>query len=488
MKNLSNFYVKYSEFIISSLFLLLCLLYIPFFGEVYNRPGSDPDVLFVLNSILILEGEIPCNVDQPGTTMQIFGAVLYKLIYSIRYLLFEDIASLSEDIIQYDTIYATIQRLIIIIFISVAQFFFLREIKLHLSKILSSISFAVVLFLSPWAYSVCSISGNSFAVLASIFFMMFVTKSYLSKKTLSTKEFIFLAAITGFGLASKFIFIFIIPSLLLIPSLNLKKFARFWGFTIIFLMLFTLPISSKYTESIDFVLQVLKGHGAYGTSEAEFDVEHFWNNLISILVGVKRQLFIVLLGFSAMIHNIFFKTNDENHHLSKSLKIYLLILLVASPIVAKHGARSDYFVVIYPLLVLSSVYVVFTFKRYLKYEFSKRLIIGFFIFYCSLFIKNSIDSYKNSQEFNNRVKNNYIRGTGFYDKYSSYYTANHAYSCSYFTNDLQRLYPSAEFFSGNSAYVVDWGNDPLRKITRTDTVIRTDWKKFDLEVFTIETK
>jgi len=467
---------------------LLCLFYVPFFGEVYNRPGSDPDVLFVLNSILILEGEIPCNVDQPGTTMQIFGAVLYKLIYSIRYLLFDDIASLSEDIIQYDTIYATIQRLIIITFIAVAQFFFLREIKLHLSKNLSSISSAVVLFLSPWAYSVCSISGHSFAVLASILFMMLVTKSYLSKKTLSIKEFIFLAAIAGFGLASKFIFVLIIPSLLLMPSLNLKAFVRFWSLTTIFLILFTLPIRSRYSESIDFILQVLKGNGAYGTSEAEFDLEYLWNNLISILVGVKRQLLIVLLGFSAMIHNVIFKYDNKNEHLSKSLKIYLLILVVASPIVAKHAPRSDYFIVIYPLLVLSSAYVVFTFKRYLNHDSSKILIIGFLVLYFFLFIKSSIESYKNSQEFNNRVKNNYIRGAGFYDKYSTYYTTNHAYSCSYFTHDLQSLYPSAEFFSGDSVYVVDWGNDPLRKITRTDTVIRTNWEKFDLEVFTIATK
>ena len=76
---LENKYYYLATFIIPALFIVLFVYLISARGSFYFGNYSDPDYVYLFNSLRVSELKSPVHIDHPGTTLQVIGGIFIKL-------------------------------------------------------------------------------------------------------------------------------------------------------------------------------------------------------------------------------------------------------------------------------------------------------------------------------------------------------------------------------------------------------------------------
>ena len=350
----------------------------------------------------MMEFEDIGHTDHPGTTLQIFGAVILKIIFAgktdsqILDIIFSDpeyyLNILNKSLILINCI--ALFCLGIFVYSKTSNLF--MSLLLQLTPFISFEIFYGLVIVSPENFLILCVISMS----AVLFYMVYDEDSGKHALALS----ILFAVICGFGSVSKlnFVPLCILPFILL---KGVKYKLIFSAGTILIFFIFFLPVISKFSKFFAWAGNLTVNSGIHGKTElSKFDLSLFIKNIIHIFSNDIFLAVIYLLIISVLALSLIIKSaNRSGQDLSLSVKerkvLFAILLAITFQIlvVAKnYMPYAQYYIV--PSLMLAVTGLIFlisyslrTFKAFINIEPKKVFITAFLM--VSLFsvveIKNS---------------------------------------------------------------------------------------------------
>ena len=258
----------------------------------------DPDYYYLLSS-LDLTLRQPIGVyHHPGTTAEIFGAAVIRLVHLFQQTPDNVQTAVLKDPESYlmaiHALSALLNALALLV-LGMASF-----------KVTNKVWLSVLLQLSPFVSSLILIDTAArfkpepFILFACLLFLALVVVFIHSEQTHGAWLALAFAAVCGFGLATKFTFIpMVVIPVLLLPGAKLK--ALFLAGTVLAAVAFTLPIRDRYAELGTWVSNVVFHVGLYGDGAAGIvDVNLYKQNLTALLGRNVPFVMIVLFAVFVM--------------------------------------------------------------------------------------------------------------------------------------------------------------------------------------------
>ncbi len=269
---------------------------------VTHYTSSDPAYAYLMNGLTLAGGSLDIgHTDNPGTTVQVFQAVVIRIVY-----LFRSAPSLVDDVVANPELYITAGRagmLIVNTLLLVWLGLFVWKLsgkKMWMALLMQTLFFysqyLIIYFtlLMPEAFL---ISGG--IVLSGICIHILYCRQLTN--TLKIKYAIAFAVVTAFMAVTKFpaVVLFAIPLFLL--SGNLYKLIYLVG-TFLFAALFVLPAKNKIHHFFEFIFGILTHTGRYGTGEKGFvNKSDFANNLYTHYFHSTTYFIIIITGALLLI-------------------------------------------------------------------------------------------------------------------------------------------------------------------------------------------
>lgn len=326
---------------------------------------TDPEYAYLLNGLNLAfdYGNIG-HIDHPGTTVQVFSAVIIKTTFCFR----KTEHDMRTDVLLNPEIYLStiawtfsLFNCLILFFLGHLIYRMTNEIEYGL--LFQAISVMSITTLSNAFYRISPEPLLFGAV--SILVMLFLSKFYFYKTwgrvymnhesiTKVTKIIdidlliILMAVLIGYCFATK---INSLP-LIILPLLMVTNRNKVLFLCIVFIMfiIFTLPISNQYLTFLNWVLNIVTHSGHYGTGEKNMiDVQTMSNNFYLFVKHEGILFFTLVLSFVFIIREWFRK------QFGTSFKMLLLIFVVQITfliMVLKHF-EYHYFVPIYPTIAIN---------------------------------------------------------------------------------------------------------------------------------------
>ncbi len=318
-------------------------------GPYWLGPNSDPAYLYLINSLYILQHISPAFVDHPGTTLEVLGAIVIKLLnWSVPQ------QQLIDNVLLNPEYYLNAQYFLIL-FLNITTLFFLGLYALKKSKdvifslFVQSGAFAYLLLKSYGSRGhVLTIASNVFAEslfpFISNLFILCILFLYFSERKKNHYLYSFLFAIfSAAGVITKVSF----APLLIIPFLMLRGFRAkllFVGIFIASCFLLTIPIIPEYKEMFNYIYLFQANKGIHGTGGV--GMLSFQQMLVNAKGFFRDQPFLlacILAGIVSLLCATFFwrRINWQKERMKKDV-LYLGILfsgvLLQIIFVLKHPA------------------------------------------------------------------------------------------------------------------------------------------------------
>gem|GEM_PF-2409825 len=265
--------------------------------------GGDPMYAYLLNSLTLAQGEFDIgHTDNPGTTVQVFGAVVLRLVY-----LFRSADTIQNDVIANPEFYLFICRFAQLILIS-ALLFILGKVVVKSHN--GGVATALIMQSSILSGIFILMQSASFApeglLIAGGIALLILCWKYLDRvdygSEVSTKY------ILGFGVLCGFITVTKLPALvcIAIPLVTLKEMRAKLVFLISFIVssaFFLIPIYNRLESLFGFVGGLLTHTGTYGTGKEGFvDTSTLLPNLKAHFI---MDTFFFLVLFVALLTTLF---------------------------------------------------------------------------------------------------------------------------------------------------------------------------------------
>jgi hypothetical protein len=315
---------------------------------VTHYSGSDPAYAYLINGLTLATGSSDIgHTDNPGTTVQVFEAIVIRFVY-----LFRSAPSVTDDVIANPELYIMAGRtgmLIVNTLLMVWLGFFVwkrtggkKWLALGMQTILFYSQYLIIYFalLMPEAFL---ISGG--IVLSGICIHLLHAPELTHRRKI--KYAAAFAVVTAFMAVTKFpaIVLFLIPLTLL--SGNLYKLI-YLVFTFVSAYIFILPARAKISNFFDFIFGILTHKGRYGSGEegfADADVflsniyTHFHYNILYFLI-LSISLLIILAGF------VRYKKWMQPHALKYRLLAGILLAGIANVVMASKAFAYHYLIAV----------------------------------------------------------------------------------------------------------------------------------------------
>lgn len=278
--------------------------------------GGDPMYAYLLNGLTLARGEADIgHTDNPGTTVQVFSAIIIRVIY-----FFSSSDNITDDVIGHPEKYLFIARLIQISLISLSLFWLGKKVYKWQNN-----SLPVALFLQNSALTgVMTIThSHSFAPeglliiggIAMLALCMKILSDQQLQATLPKRYAILFGIICGFMIITKLpgaVYVFI--PLFVLTGLRSKLIfaASFVGSA----FLFVLPAINRIHFLFDFAVNVATHSGHYGAGEAEMlNTSEFIDNLKmhfsgDIVLTLVLLAAIITLGIGLIQYKTWFRSNS----------------------------------------------------------------------------------------------------------------------------------------------------------------------------------
>jgi hypothetical protein len=314
-------------------------------GPYWISNNSDPEYLYLLNSLAMTQSEQTGTTGNPGTTLQMLGAAVLKITHSLD---LSEKDNLEFAVLKNPEFYLTVINIVLVAF-NVLMLFILGLITFHVTK---NIWLSLLLQFSPFLSntlltdSLPRVSPESLLLCTGLLFVLILIKMAHDKNLpeSANRYTIILALVSGFGVATKLTFI----PLLIIPLLIFPKLRNKIGFLILTglgFILWTWPVISQYKILIGWYYKILTHTGFYGFGNPGIlDTGIYLRNIINMLL--LNPLFFLILVFSIgfiLISGLSFAGKDKPGRKNPWHDIFFRLLvavtlaqLFAVAIAAKH--------------------------------------------------------------------------------------------------------------------------------------------------------
>ena len=319
--------------------------------------GTDPESAYLLNGLNIATGKAVGHFDNPGTTVQMYSAVVLRVTHLFRFSgkdIETDVLSNSEfyiEVLRKGHIFINALILLLLGFVA--------------SSILGNIWIGFLLqtapFLSVTLIEECftKVAPEQFLFTAIAVLIMLLLKFYTSENPNHKKFPLLFGLLAGFGLATKMTFL----PILIIPFVVLKGQKNKWLYVATIFpafILFTLPAAKGYLHMAYWLVNLGTHTGTYGQGDSGFiDFAMYFSALVSI-TEINKSLIAVMLLSALSLLLFWFIGGKQKRQASKSEVSILLAVLISQfgsiLMVAKHYQSNHY---LFPALSLTGFALVF---------------------------------------------------------------------------------------------------------------------------------
>lgn len=386
-------------------FLLFLSTYQTITKKTYNWYGGDydPPYSFLFNSLnnaMLYEAG---NVDNPGTPVQFAGALVIRTYHLFDFKNKENIqVAVLKDPEKYILILTWFFALINCLVVFGAGYLVFRLTGLLLQSFFLQFS----VFLTPMSlfHGMIRVS-QEMTLFTSAFVMAFLLYLYLKNKISLNGFIIFIALVSGYGISSKLTFVpFLLTPLIIIPKRKNKL--KFFLFSFLSFMIFTLPIIRMYDRIYFWARALLTHTGQYGTGEKGFiNTSTYISDLIKLIT--VNPLFSITLILGIIILVIFW--NNKNSLVDKTNFKVSLAVLITQVTGVLLIAKQPFDRYLMPFEVLSGLQILILFDfliNRIDLNYKKSLLTVFFIVFLIL---GGLKSYMKKESFYSDEDNNEYR-------------------------------------------------------------------------------
>ncbi len=315
-------------------------------GWIYSLGGnSDPEYMYLFNALNILNWSAPFHIDNPGTPLQVLGALVLFVKGAIINL------SLSSSVIQASVIndpeaYLRSMHLVLAIMIALALYLAGRGLFQATGKVLPALilQFGLLCY-GTLQTELVRISPEPLMIFAALLVCCIVAPELAGARAEPSRHAHTLrpaltGVVLGFGIATKVTFLPLVLLLFVFAGAR-KKLIVLVSCAVSFVF-FTLPIASRYGEMFNWFESIAIHQGHYGQGPAGLPpLKELFSNTGS-LFREEPLLFISLaLGIACALFVTFSKDDSEpgpKRTIQKFLWSACLIISVQIAITAKHPA------------------------------------------------------------------------------------------------------------------------------------------------------
>jgi len=251
------FNLNWNSFLKSAI-LLVCPSLFMFFALSFNRThfGNDPEYAYLLNGINIGILKPVGHTDNPGTTVQIFSAIVLRCAYLAQP---DKSEGFQKFILRNADRHIELERKVLIAINGIV----ILLLGIISFNILRNVWFSLVLQIMPFTsanlteHIFTKVSPEPVLLIPTAALVLLILSYYFSIIRDEKKYALFFALVGGFGLATKATFL----PLILIPFLllsNLKLRKRFLLFIGLFFIVFTLLAVPNYPHIAKWFLLFLQ--------------------------------------------------------------------------------------------------------------------------------------------------------------------------------------------------------------------------------------
>ncbi|MDO9257953.1 MAG: hypothetical protein Q7U54_20740, partial [Bacteroidales bacterium] len=305
------------------LFLILVPLVFLVIGFKFDRTkyGTDPESAYLFNGLNIAMGKPVGHFDHPGTTVQIYSAVVIGVTHLLRF----TNTNLQTDVLTNSELYIEVLRMSFIVFNSLLIFLVGFLAFSSLKNIWLTISLQLTPFLSTTLieHLATKISPEQLLFSSTILLTILILKHYSSLNKENKWFALLFGLLAGFGMATKFTFL----PLLVIPFIVLKGNRNkvvYLGTIIPSFILFTLPAAHDYKVMFKWLLSIASHTGIYGQgSNGIIDAKEYVQSISKICMANKPMLFALLASLYLLII-LFVKSRRKIEHVKTPETAYIL--------------------------------------------------------------------------------------------------------------------------------------------------------------------
>jgi 4-amino-4-deoxy-L-arabinose transferase-like glycosyltransferase len=430
----------------TSLFLILPGIFL-FFALPFNRThfSNDPEYAYLMNGINIGMLKPVGHTDNPGTTVQIFSAVVLRCAYLVQP---DKKDGFQKYLLRNADKYIELERKglialngIVMLLLGIISWILLRNV--WLSLLLQIMPFTSA---NLTEHIFTKVSPEPVLLVATAALVLLVIWYYVLEKRNEERFAILFALALGFGVATKatFLPLMLIPILLLENRMLRKKFLRYF---ILFFILFTLPAVPQYPHMAKWFILLMAHTGTYGEGGlGVINVAQYLNDIVKICFN-NPVLTITLLASASIIVTTLFKSSFRTEF--KTNLIFRIITALAAAqiagviMVAKHYHANHYLVPELCLMAVSWIFIFMYLNEKLPFNFRKAFAIVPFLL---LLIAAGLVS--KNRNYLQAADQGYILSNQDYDKMTKLRNDEYnGYTCAYY-------YPT----SINPYSALRWGN------------------------------
>ena len=344
----------------------LLLLVIPIASMSFYKPSTqwrdpvfstgyfDPEYLYLMNSLCVLNGVPPGHKDHPGTPLQIFGGLVLKLENWGQ-----SADQITVSVIKNPDKYVADLSYPLAVFCSIILAFIGVVAAQAFGSVLLGIAFQLFPFASvhPWNFLfrfTSDLPSMLFSELFAAFFCLFYLRSK-EKGQIPARDLTILGAVFGAAMAFK------VTAALMIffPFILLRKdrkgiFRFLWVSAVSFLILI-MPIWRRGIWAfVKWNFNNITHSGKYGGGKTGVLALSSWKaNVADILTAPSIRPTLVVIGLG-LIYTAFLKKRNQADKIRNLFLVTALILLIQIAIVAK--APNHYYLMA-PLAACSVIFV-----------------------------------------------------------------------------------------------------------------------------------
>jgi len=427
-------------------FLVFPVIFL-FFALPFNRThfGNDPEYAYLMNGINIGMLKPVGHTDNPGTTVQIYSALVLRCAYLVQPDKSEGfqkhILSNADRYIEMERKGLIIVNSIVMLILGIISWILLRNV--WLSLLLQIMPF-VSANLTEHVFT--KVSPEPVLIMATAALVLLVIRYYSQAKKDEKNYALLFALITGFGVATKATFLpLLLVPLLLLDSKTLRK--RVLLFFLLFFIVFTLPAVPQYPHMAKWFLLLTAHTGTYGEGGLGlFNLSQYLNNLVEIGY-INPVLSATLLVSVLIISSVLLKSSLKTEfkvNLSFRIVTALTVAQLAGVLmVAKHYHANHYLVPELCMMALNWIFIIIYLTEKLKFKFTKVIaLVPVLLFLIVIGLISANHSYLRT------ANKGYIQSNLDYDKMTHLLENEYKeYTCAYY-------YP----ISINPYSALRWGN------------------------------
>jgi hypothetical protein len=289
--------------------------------------GYDPEYAYLFNSLNMATFKLAGHIDHPGTTMQVAGGIVLKVAWNLDPRGDDMATAVLSDPEHYIRI--------LNITTAVAGSLALLLLGWFITSATGILWIGIVLQLTPFISGFLLFNGftrvtQEVMQMSAAFAMAALALHWYfnEKRAVKTNYTLWFAVIAGFGLASKIIFF----PLLIIPFILVKGWKKkvfFILLSLLFFVVFTLPVIKMYPAMFKWMYNLFVHSGQYGSgSEGVIDSSKYIGELFN-LFKVNPYLFgLFLLSIAVVL--VFPVIRLVKKHCPDPAAVQLLLAVIAA--------------------------------------------------------------------------------------------------------------------------------------------------------------